>query len=55
MNSLIHQSYEAKERFEPLNGDGFGLAWYVEGDPKPARFRSVTPAEAARISSTSPA
>lgn len=43
-NSLIHQSSHAKERPEPLNGDGFGLAWYVADDPEPARFRSLTPA-----------
>lgn len=43
-NSLIHQSTHAKERPEPLNGDGFGLAWYVPDDPVPARFRSLTPA-----------
>lgn len=28
-NSLIHQSVHASERPEPLNGDGFGLVWYV--------------------------
>jgi len=43
-NSLINQSVRARERPEPLNGDGFGLAWYVEGQPVPARFRSLTPA-----------
>jgi len=43
-NSLIHQSTHARERPEPLNGDGFGLAWYVPDDPLPARFRSLTPA-----------
>lgn len=43
-NSLINQSTRAKERPEPLNGDGFGLAWYVSDDPVPARFRSITPA-----------
>lgn len=43
-NSLIHQSTHARERPEPLNGDGFGLAWYVPDDPVPARFRSLTPA-----------
>ena len=43
-NSLIHQSSHAKERPEPLNGDGFGLAWYVADDPEPGRFRSLTPA-----------
>jgi glutamine amidotransferase len=43
-NSLINQSVRARERPEPLNGDGFGLAWYVDGQPVPARFRSLTPA-----------
>lgn len=43
-HSLINQSVRARERPEPLNGDGFGLAWYVEDDPVPARFRSLTPA-----------
>jgi glutamine amidotransferase len=43
-NSLINQSVRARERPEPLNGDGFGLAWYVEGHDEPARFRSLTPA-----------
>lgn len=44
-NSLIRQSTHAAERDEPLNGDGFGLAWY---DPQvrdePGIFRSTTPA-----------
>lgn len=32
-------------REEPLNGDGFGLAWYVpEISPQPAQFRSIQPA-----------
>ena len=43
-NSLINQSVRARERPEPLNGDGFGLAWYVDGQRRPARFRSLTPA-----------
>lgn len=44
-NSLIHQSFESEEREEPLNGDGFGLAWYVpELSPVPGLFRSLTPA-----------
>lgn len=44
-NSLILQSYKAKEREEPLNGDGFGLGWYTaDGDGTPVVFRSVTPA-----------
>jgi glutamine amidotransferase len=44
-NSLIKQSYDAKEIEEPLNGDGFGIGWYVpELDPEPAVFVSTSPA-----------
>ncbi len=44
-HSLIHQSYKARERKEPLNGDGFGIAWYVPAiTDKPAIFRSTKPA-----------
>lgn len=44
-NSLVRQSYKAREREEPLNGDGFGIGWYQkEIDPNPAVFLSVQPA-----------
>mgnify|MGYP002725683070 CR=1 FL=1 len=43
-NSIINQSFHSQERKEPLNGDGFGLAWYAEGHPHPGSFREVTPA-----------
>jgi len=43
-NSLIHQSFHAQEREEPLNGDGFGVAWYVPGRTQAGIFRSITPA-----------
>jgi predicted glutamine amidotransferase len=44
-NSLIHQSIQAEEFEERLNGDGFGVAWYVpEISAEPAVFRSITPA-----------
>jgi glutamine amidotransferase len=44
-NSLIHQSFQAKEREEPLNGDGFGIAWYApDVHAEPAVFRAITPA-----------
>jgi len=44
-NSIIHQSYHAEHREEPLNGDGFGLAWYAPRHSMvPALFRSVQPA-----------
>lgn len=44
-NSLIHQSFSNLEREEPLNGDGFGVAWYEPGrSESPGLFRSVSPA-----------
>lgn len=43
-HSLIKQSFSSKERSEPLNGDGFGVAWYANGDDEAAVFRSITPA-----------
>jgi predicted glutamine amidotransferase len=44
-NSLIMQSHHAREREEPLNGDGFGVGWYVpEIDPIPCIQLSVAPA-----------
>lgn len=44
-NSIINQSVHSREADEPLNGDGFGVAWYVpEISHKPAVFRSVSPA-----------
>ncbi len=44
-DSLIHQSYAARELDEPLNGDGFGVGWYHhDHSPEPAVFVSVTPA-----------
>ena len=43
-HSLIKQSFSSKERSEPLNGDGFGVAWYASGDDEAAIFRSITPA-----------
>ncbi|HMQ01032.1 MAG TPA: class II glutamine amidotransferase [Cyclobacteriaceae bacterium] len=44
-NSLINQSFQAKELEEPLNGDGFGVGWYVPDlHHEPATFVSVFPA-----------
>ncbi len=44
-DSIIKQSYAAREIEEPLNGDGFGVGWYRhERSPEPAVFVSVTPA-----------
>ena len=43
-NSLINQSINAKELEEPLNGDGFGIGWYVpDVDYEPVNFVSVNP------------
>ena len=44
-HSLINQSFNATEREEPLNGDGFGLAWYDHAvSEQPATFKSISPA-----------
>jgi len=44
-NSLIRQSYQAHEREEPLNGDGFGVGWYnKEITTDPAVFTDINPA-----------
>lgn len=43
--SLIHQSFGAREREEPLNGDGFGVGWYgEEPGTVPGVFNSIRPA-----------
>lgn len=47
--SLIRQSFKAREHAEPLNGDGFGVGWYVpEIDPTPCVFNDLRPAWANR-------
>lgn len=44
-NSLINQSIHAKELEEPLNGDGFGIGWYVaDVNYEPVTFVSINPA-----------
>lgn len=44
-HSIIRQSFKARLRTEPLNGDGFGVAWYVPAiSHEPAAFRSTQPA-----------
>lgn len=44
-NSLVNQSVNAREIEEPLNGDGFGIGWYVpELHHEPVTFVSVNPA-----------
>lgn len=44
-HSIIDQSAHSKSQEDPVNGDGFGIAWYAPGMREgPALFRSVTPA-----------
>ncbi len=43
-NSLITQSFDSKEREEPLNGDGFGIGYYVPVHREPVNFVSINPA-----------
>jgi glutamine amidotransferase len=44
-NSLINQSFHSREREEPLNGDGFGVAWFKPSAARgPAVFHSISPA-----------
>jgi glutamine amidotransferase len=44
-HSLVNQSFASTEREEPLNGDGFGLAWYDHKiSQEPALFKSISPA-----------
>ncbi len=43
-NSLIHQSKESALGATAINADGFGVGWYVEGDPIPAVFHGIQPA-----------
>jgi len=44
-HSMIHQSYKSEERDEPLNGDGFGVAWYDKNlSDQPGIFRDISPA-----------
>ena len=47
--SLIRQSFKARERQEPLNGDGFGVGWYMpEIDLTPCVYNDLRPAWANR-------
>lgn len=44
IHSILHQSFHSHEREEPLNGDGFGIAWYPKGSALPAVLKEVNPA-----------
>ncbi|MBW5485329.1 ergothioneine biosynthesis protein EgtC [Streptomyces bambusae] len=41
---LVRQSYAPRrQRYGTVNADGFGVGWYAEGDPVPARYRRGAP------------
>lgn len=41
---LVRQSWEPRrQRHGTVNADGFGVGWYAEGDPVPARYRRAGP------------
>jgi glutamine amidotransferase len=41
---LYHQSWSPRlQKYGTVNADGFGLGWFAEGDPVPARYRRAVP------------
>ncbi|MFD4628296.1 ergothioneine biosynthesis protein EgtC [Streptomyces sp. NPDC058284] len=43
-HSLFRQSWAPRmQRYGTVNADGFGVGWYAEGDPAPARYRRTGP------------
>ena len=43
-HSLVEQSYlPRRQKHGHVNADGFGLGWYADGDPVPARYRRDIP------------
>ncbi|MGY0020292.1 ergothioneine biosynthesis protein EgtC [Streptomyces sp. cg35] len=43
-HSLFRQSWEPRrQRHGTVNADGFGVGWYADGDPVPARYRRAVP------------
>ncbi|RST17716.1 ergothioneine biosynthesis protein EgtC [Streptomyces sp. WAC05374] len=43
-HALYRQSWEPRrQRYGTVNADGFGVGWYAEGDPVPARYRRAGP------------
>jgi gamma-glutamyl hercynylcysteine S-oxide hydrolase len=43
-HSLLRQSWAPRRQVNGVvNADGFGVGWYAEGDPVPARYRRDTP------------
>ncbi|MEV0964806.1 ergothioneine biosynthesis protein EgtC [Streptomyces sp. NPDC049910] len=43
-HALLRQSWAPRrQRHGTVNADGFGVGWYAEGDPVPARYRRAGP------------
>ncbi|MET9549899.1 ergothioneine biosynthesis protein EgtC [Streptomyces sp. NPDC006627] len=43
-HGLYRQSWAPRrQRYGTVNADGFGVGWYAEGDPAPARYRRTGP------------
>ncbi|MCK8681530.1 ergothioneine biosynthesis protein EgtC [Streptomyces lichenis] len=43
-HGLYRQSWEPRrQRNGTVNADGFGVGWYADGDPRPARYRRAGP------------
>ncbi|MFI8932238.1 ergothioneine biosynthesis protein EgtC [Streptomyces sp. NPDC053474] len=43
-SSLLRQSWAPRhQRYGTVNADGFGVGWYADGDPVPARYRRAGP------------
>jgi gamma-glutamyl hercynylcysteine S-oxide hydrolase len=59
-HGLYRQSWAPRrQRFGTVNADGFGVGWYADGDPEPARYRRASPiwadesfADVARVTRT---
>jgi gamma-glutamyl hercynylcysteine S-oxide hydrolase len=59
-HGLVVQAWAPRrQRHGALNADGFGIGWYADGDPVPARYRRAGPiwsdesfADLARVTST---
>ncbi|GAA3107939.1 ergothioneine biosynthesis protein EgtC [Streptomyces rectiviolaceus] len=44
LHSLFRQSWAPRQqRYGTVNADGFGVGWYADGDPVPARYRRAGP------------
>ena len=62
-HGLLTQSWAPRlQRYGTVNADGFGVGWYADGDPKPARYRRAVPmwadpsfADVARVTTTTAA